>query len=334
MTPVHTRILTGFDDPTFGPAQWNALLRGGETDIVYLTWHYQRAWWETLGRGELLLIAAERAGRVVALAPFYLESGMLYSLGTSFETDHLDFIGDTSDPAVLDALLETAREQVPGFLGFRFYFVWEDSRTGERLQAAAERLGLSCYQEDEMAAPLLDLAGEPEAALAATRKKSLLRHEQFFRREGTLEVTHLRDGSAIWPHLEEFFQQHIARWEGTANPSRFTYDKARRLVERLTRIAGETGWLRFTRIDWNGRAIAFHYGFCYRGRYTCGTPSFAADLAHRSPGEVLLRQLLLAAIDEQARVFDFRTGDQPFSSGLPPKSFLSHMGTLSELARR
>ena len=214
-----------------------------------------------------------------------------------FEVDNLDFIGDTGDPAVLDALLETAREQAPGFLGFRFDFVPDSTGTGARLQAAAERLGLACYEEWDLPAPLLDLAGQPEAALAATQRKHALRHERFFRREGTLEVTHLRAGSAIWPHLEEFFQQHIARWEGTASPSPFREEKRRRLYERLTQVAGDTGWLRFTRVDWNGHPIAFHYGFCYRGRYFWNIPSFAIDLARRSPGQVLLRQLLLAAIE-------------------------------------
>ena len=41
-------------------------------------------------------------------------------------------------------------------------------------------------------------------------------------------------------------------------------------------------------------------------------PAFAIDLARRSPGEVLLRQLLLAAIAEGATVFDFGLGDEPF----------------------
>ena len=41
-------------------------------------------------------------------------------------------------------------------------------------------------------------------------------------------------------------------------------------------------------------------------------PSFAIDLAQRSPGEVLLRHLLLAALEEGAHTFDFGLGSEPF----------------------
>ena len=304
---VRTQVLKGFDDPALGPEQWNRLLGGG--DLVYMTWQCQRAWWETLGRGELLLIAAERNGRTVALAPFYTEARMVYFVGSSFELDYLDFLGDVSDPDVLDALLETARDCVPGFRGFQFYFVPDATGTGERLQGAARRLGLSCYCEDEMPAPVLDLAGQsPHLA----EKKSLARYERRLRREGEVEVRHLRDGEAILPQLNEFFAQHMARWQGTGNPSRFLYAKSRAFFERLTCAAGRTDWLRFTRVDWKGRPIAFHHGLCFRGRFFFGTSSFALDVARYSPGQVLLRHLLLAAMGEGASTFDFGTGPAPF----------------------
>jgi CelD/BcsL family acetyltransferase involved in cellulose biosynthesis len=38
------------------------------------------------------------------------------------------------------------------------------------------------------------------------------------------------------------------------------------------------------------------------------------DLAKRSPGEVLLRQLILAAVDEGATTFDFGLGEEPFKA--------------------
>jgi CelD/BcsL family acetyltransferase involved in cellulose biosynthesis len=72
------------------------------------------------------------------------------------------------------------------------------------------------------------------------------------------------------------------------------------------------GWLRFTRLDWGDRPIAFHFGFCFAGRYLWYKPSFDIGLARMSPGEALLRRLLLAAAGEGAREFDFGLGDEPF----------------------
>ena len=226
--------------------------------------------------------------------------------------DYLDFVGDIGDPETLDALLNTARGQVPDFAGFRFYFVSDKSRTGARLQKAAVRLGLACFDEGALPAPALDLAGQPDAARTATRKKSLMRHERGLQREGELAVRQFLLAAEVLPQLPEFFEQHIARRAALGQASIFLKPEQRAFYERLTRAASEQGWLRFMRVEWKGCAIAFHYGLCYRSRYLYAIPSFAIDLAKRSPGEVLLRQLLLAAIAEGASVFDFGIGDEAY----------------------
>jgi CelD/BcsL family acetyltransferase involved in cellulose biosynthesis len=307
-----TRVLEGFDDPTFGPTQWDELLAAGNSDVVYLTWHWQRAWWKIFGDGDLMLIVAERNGEAVALAPLYAHFGIVYFVGTSFESGYLDFIGDISDPEILDAILDKARARTPNFQQFLFHFVPDASLTGERLEAAANRFGLTCYEENETNGPVLELRARPDLALAAVQKKDILYHERLLRRDGRLEIFHLTDGEAILPHLEDFFEQHASRWAVKPEVSRPGHQLRRDFVLQLTRQAGTAGWLRFIRIGWNGRPIAFQYGFCYRGRYTREISTFAIDMARHGPGQVLLRQSLLAAMNEGAHTFDFGIGDQPY----------------------
>ena len=114
------------------------------------------------------------------------------------------------------------------------------------------------------------------------------------------------------PHLDSFFAQHIARWQATPFPSLFREPAQRQFYRTLSTQAADTGWLRFTRLDWDGHPIAFHFGACYEGSYLWYKPSFDVELARQSPGEVLLRQLLLAAMVEGAETFDFGLGDEAF----------------------
>jgi CelD/BcsL family acetyltransferase involved in cellulose biosynthesis len=311
MAAFDVRLLSGFDDPSLASEPWDRLLHTGDSDVVFLTRHWQEAWWECFGRGRLLLIAVERKGKLAALAPLFSEAGMVFFVGSG-GSDYLDFVGDIGDPAVLAAILDIARLQTPDFVGFRFYHVPDSSHTGRRLQAVAGRLGLDCFDEGDLPAPALALAAQPETAQAAVARKSLVRHERFFQREGGLEVEHLRRGAAILPHLEELFAQHMARWQGTPHPSLFHQPAQREFYRRVAALAGDTGWLRFTRLIWQGRTIACHFGFNYRGSYLWYKPAFDIDLARRSPGEALLRQLLLAAIEEGAHTFDFGLGDELF----------------------
>jgi CelD/BcsL family acetyltransferase involved in cellulose biosynthesis len=313
MTGISIRVLEGFGDPSFGPHQWQQL--AGERASVFQTWHWQDAWWQTFGRGRLLLILAERDGRAVTFAPLFADGGMVFFTGSG-GSDYLDFLGDTGDHEALAAILRTARDCVDGFLGFRFYHVPDDSPAGAHLAAAASVLGLNFYDEGELPAPALDLT-DRMAAEAAARKTSLLRHERALQRDGTLVIDHQRKGSAILPYLDEFFEQHRTRWEATPYPSLFL-DPAQRTFYRKLCEGGAT-WLRFTRVIWNGRTVACHFGFCLRGRFLWYKPSFAIDLARYSPGEVLLRSLLLAAMEEGAPTFDFGLGDEAFK-----KRFATH----------
>ncbi len=308
-TRVRTILLDGFDDPRVGRRRWSDLLRRGDTDGVNLTWEWQRSWWRSFGRGQMLLIAAECEDQIVALAPLFADGGMVFNICPE---DMLDFVGDVSDPDVLDAMLLTAIDSVDGFQGFQCYFVPNSSGTGERLAAAAGRLGLACCEMARLPSPYLDLAGRPDAARACTEKQSLVRHERSLGRVGRVEVHHMTRAEQILPNLECFFEQHVNRRAGTAQPSIFTNAIQRDYYRRLTEEIAPTGWLRFSRLDVDDRPVAFHYGLCYHGRYLYGIPSFDIGYSRYGPGEVLLRQLLLAAIAEGAQRFDFGIGDEQY----------------------
>ena len=292
-------------------AWWERLLAHAPGATPFMTGEWLRAWWRCFGRGRLLPIVVRDGGEPVLLAPLFADGGMVYFVGAG-GSDYLDFPGAPAAPDTLARVLALAREHTPGFVGFCFHHVPEDSATPHALRAAAALLDMDCVCEGEQVAPALDLRGDPERAARAASKRSLVRHERWFAREGALEVHHLDAGAAIAPRLDAFFEQHVARWRDTGHPSLFLDPAQRRFYHELTREAGATGWLRFTSVEWRGRPIACHFGFCYRGSYLWYKPSFAIDLARRSPGEVLLRHLLLAAREERTHCFDFGLGDEAF----------------------
>ncbi len=309
MSQISVQVFHRFEQLPLAATEWNQLLREGQTNMVFLTHQWQRTWWESFGRGELLLTAAFRQGRIVALAPFFYDSGMIYFVGSG-GSDYLGFVGDVSDPAVLAALLDAARQSVADFIGFVFYMVPDSTGLGPRLSQAAANVDLQLFEEGEILAPALDAGND--GFLAAGNKSSLVRHERQFGREGRLDVRHSSQQCEILPQLDAFFEQHVARWRDTPYPSLFVDPNQRAFYRALTAAASDEGWLRFTQITWNGSPIAFHFGFQYAGSFLWYKPSFDIELARRSPGEVLLRQLLLVAAAEGATVFDFGVGDETF----------------------
>jgi CelD/BcsL family acetyltransferase involved in cellulose biosynthesis len=308
---ISFRLLTGFDDPLMSPGHWNALVRSGPSDVIFLTYQYQKAWWQTFGRGQLLLTAALKGGEVIAIAPLFADGNMIFFVGSG-GSDYLDFIGDLSKPELLEGLLLAAASEVDGFLGYRFYHVPERSISQVLLHSFTGKQPLDFYQEETWPCPLMDLRTYPLHAQEAMQKKSLLRHQGWFERSALIESSHLTDGRQILHYLDDFFDQHIRRWAVTEFPSLFHDEKQRAFYRTLTKEMAETGWLCFTKIGWQGQTIAYHFGFFYQGSFLWYKPTFEIELSKHGPGEVLIRQLLLYAIEQEAHTFDFGMGDEAF----------------------
>jgi hypothetical protein len=319
-TAIRTRLLRGFDDPSFGRERWNALVRSSPTPSPYLCWELQRAFDEVLGAGERIFVLAERGDEPLALAAVRNEDGYVAFNGTCFEFDRLDFVGDVSEADVLEALIATVRECASGFWTFDLEFVHSDSPTHDRLPRVAKRLELRCEQKYESVALELDFRADAKRAQTATSRQ-ILKDERWLARNGRLEVRHLRDAEDILGRLPTLFDQHRRRWPGPHNPSRFHQEEVCRLFERITELCIDTELLRFTEIDWDGRPIACHYGMELAGRRFMKAFSMESELAGRSPGGILMRHVILGALEEGAEVFDFGTGEQDFKRRYATRSW-------------
>jgi len=315
MSSIQTYVLTGFNDLRLSQDQWTRLLAQGDTDVIFLTRQYLSAWWETLGEGQLLLTVAERDGKPIALAPLYATGGMIYFAASS-SADYLDFIGDTNSPDVLPALLATARDQIPEFLGFKFYFIPKRSRTGEALERAVGRLGLARVLEAEIVSPVVDLKQRADD-VQITLGRSMAKREQSFRARGSLVVTSVTKLQAIRSSLPEFFEQHGARWRAKGLPDEFADPRRRAFLAKFLELAADMGWLRFLRIDWAGRFLAAEFAWYYKGTHFSAPWCFTMAEAKHSPGHVLLRQSLLAAMAAGLHTYDLGIGDQEYKFRLP-----------------
>ena len=317
MSPIQTHILTGFDDPRIDPDVWARLLAEGGTDVLSLTWHWCRSWWETLGQGKLLFVAAERDGRIFALAPLVAIEGMIFFAGAGV-SDYLDFIGDIGNADTLRAMLAAARGEVPDFCGFRFHHIPARSRTAPLLKAVAPQLGLECDFMNDIAAVEIDLTQQRDAVMEAIGGR-MKKREDKLRREGTLVIRQETEFAAILALLDRFYTLHVARWEGTERPSQFAHPEQRAFLERFLESVADFGWSRFLWLEWNGEFLAATMDWHYRGTQFSGPWCFSQQHAKFSPGQVLLRQMVMAALDAGLHTLDLGTGDQAYKLRLPAR---------------
>lgn len=310
---IQYHVAREFNELQFTPNEWDALLKKQSDASVFLTWHYQKAWWDSYGRGKLMLICITVDGKLTAIAPLFLDEGLIYFVGSG-GSDYLNFIGVINDISIIELILTVAITDSPLCKGFLFYHVDATSPTKTILAEVSEHLGYRLINEGEMIAPFLNIIEFPEKIIEAINKKSLVRHENWFKRNGKLEIKHLSKGKEILPALSSFFEQHISRWTTTPFPSLFTDPKHCDFYIRLAEHADASGWLLFSIVSWNDKPVAYHFGFLYNGTFLWYKPSFDISLSKLSPGEVLLRNLLTNSKEKGAHIFDFGLGEESFKN--------------------
>lgn len=298
----------GGDFAGIGAAAWNGLAGRSATRTVFQTWQWHAAWWEVFGGGcELVLLAARRGGALVGLGAFFRRDGVLRFVGHG-RSDYTDLLCAADDGPVRDALLR----RLVGEL-----------RRGERIElrhlpgasptrAALAALGHGVLCTDVVPCPATVADGDPRVFHAVLHKRSLRRHHGWFRRQPGWSVEHLRDAHAVLPALDAFFAQHEARWQGTRHPSLFRDERNRAFYRAVVRELAPAGWLCFTRTRVGATLTACHFGFVHDGVLTWYKPSFAIELARRSPGEALLAELFAMAAADGLREVDFTVGDEAF----------------------
>jgi len=55
---IQYHLLSDFNDPMLSPEAWNELQCKGSGNTDFLSWPWQKTWWEVFGSGQLLILLA------------------------------------------------------------------------------------------------------------------------------------------------------------------------------------------------------------------------------------------------------------------------------------
>ncbi|HXC40278.1 MAG TPA: GNAT family N-acetyltransferase, partial [Burkholderiales bacterium] len=316
---IRTVRLEGWQDIPDLDNAWSALLQRARAGSVFQTLAWQMCWWRAFGAPhELLVVLAFSGPRLVGVAPMMVYrsgpfgAGSIRFIGSpNHASDFCDFIVDPDVPEALDALLENICGAAHQFSRIDLSHFPGHSQNLHRALDYFARRGLKACADFEMDAPVRVL-GDRQADLKAAGKTSLKRHVAFFRKSGDLRFHRCTRMEEILGYLGEFFEQHKARWGRTSTPSQFGDPAQRRFYEDLVRELFPRGWLRFDVVLFNGQPLAFHFGFEYRRSFIYYKSTFDTRFAFKAPGEVMLKFLLDAAIEDKLDEFDFTVGSESY----------------------
>lgn len=317
--PVRIACVADFESLWPRAGAWNALVRANRTDTVFQTFEWQAAWCRAFGADvRLLLLLAEAGGELVGIAPLMVSAQSLLRhprrvvefIGSE-SADYCDFILGREE--VLPLFLEWLVEHRDLWDVVDLSNLADTSPLLEALPQyfAARGLPVDLQHLCECQTRLLV---DPEEDRKLLNKKSIRRHENWFRRSGTLEFRYLEDPREVGTHLGTFFDQHVRRWGPAGYPSRFLDERHRAFYRNLVELMLPDGRARLSVLEFNGRPIAYEFGFEYGNRYYAIKPTFEPEFADHSPGTLIQKYCMDDVIERGLAEYDFTVGDEAYKS--------------------
>jgi CelD/BcsL family acetyltransferase involved in cellulose biosynthesis len=335
---------TGFDTLR---EEWNPLLRRSATNTLFLTWEWQRAWWDSFGPGKSLFLVTIRdeSGALLGIGPlFYQESPVdpaaslpaisverpiaivggepqrtVHLVGGTEVSDYLDIIAPTEcNPEVCAFLLDALETRFPEETGF----LWQlldlrclpsASPTVSSAAELARARGWQVQQAREDVCPVLELPATWDEYLA-TKLNKKQRHElrRKMRRaeEGAHVDWHWVTADDFETGLGTFFQLHKA-----SHPDKdaFMDEQMQGFFRAVARAALDQGWLRLSILRFNGQPVASYLCFDYGGDRLVYNSGFdLSAYADLGPGIVAVGYLIEEAIQRGLKRFDFLQGNERY----------------------
>ncbi|MFK7805553.1 MAG: GNAT family N-acetyltransferase [Anaerolineae bacterium] len=316
---MKTKLILGKEIFTAVPAaDWDSLAHDGITDTPFQTHAYQQAWWENLGRGELVSVTVENdANELAGLAVFLLEDGVLQFNASKEETDYLDIIVKAEQAedvwsAVFDCLCSDA-----SCLAWTTLDCWNiraDSPSKTILPRLAEGRGFSLAQERAEVCPVIPLKGDFDDYLAGIDKKQRGEIRRKMRKAvgagATIEIvdgdTDLDQAIKDFLHLLQCSTPDKQGWLEEF-PTRAN------VFNTVAKAALEAGTLllMFTVIE--GERISALFNFIYDGRiWVYNSGNDISQYRNLSLGWVLTAHAIQEGIARGCHTFDFLRGDETY----------------------
>jgi CelD/BcsL family acetyltransferase involved in cellulose biosynthesis len=293
-------------------AEWWELWRRVDAATPFQSPAWLIPWWRCFHPGELFVMTVRAAGRLIGLAPFYVEDGTrrLLPLGISV-SDHLDVLVAPG--------FEILAGQALVMEAARAGDLW-DEWSLEELAPDALAWGLPTPEgcEDvsapQSACPVLDFPPGAEniwrfVPARQRRDAHLARNRAARRGEVRIEPMDEADAPGF---LDTLFRLHGARWESRGEAGVLADDQVQDFQrDALPRLAA-AGLTRCFVVRIDEAAAAAHYGLAHRGRAYAYLTGFDPAYAFESPGVILLTHALEQAFGEGARAFHFLRGPEPY----------------------
>ena len=316
--------------------EWNELLQESAADNIFLTWEWLSAWlrWFGTERQPWVVTARQADGRLLGAAPLAVrrrvQSGLLpyrelVFLGSNQAApDHLDFI----------ARRETADMVAPALA----QYVWDNRDQWDVLsldsvtpQGTAVTHLRQCaparWQESrEIVCPFTPLPSswnDFRQQLGKNMRYNISRYDRKLAEAGDARYTQLTDPAELPDALASLRRLHLIARRGEEAAAAFWHGRMTSFQQEIAARFLANGWLRFYRLQLDGRDIGLTYNFYYANKLSYYMTGYDEAWRRYGPGRQIMAYTIRRAIGEGARELDFLRGEEAYKFSWAAQSRLT-----------
>lgn len=306
-------------------AEWDALLKRSITQVPFLLWDFQHAWWQTKGGGEwpaessqLAIITAREEDVLVGIAPLFAsekadQPRALRFIGQVEVSDYLDLIvaPDYLESFTTELLAFLAQEPTLKGLPLLLDNILEDSPSRPALRAAATGQNWVYTDEILQPSPYIPTAPDWEQYLAGLGKKQ--RHE--IRRKMRNAATQHDSSWYIMQHGEKCQQEmddflHMMRSE--PHKDTFLNPLMVDFMRAVAEAACKKEILQLAFLIMDGEKVGAYLSFINDKKLLVYNSAWNPKFSQFSPGWVLLSHLIQWAIEQGFSEVDMMRGNERY----------------------
>lgn len=270
------------------------------------------SWWDAFSPGTLCVVTVRENGRLVGLAPFYVEEGIrgghVLPIGISV-SDYLDIL-------VCPDLAAEGATAIAGSMAEQRWDCWElpDLAAGAIGWRVPRPPGYDEARDCSGICSILALppsVAELAAVIPAGRRRKIRQARNRAARGGGFEIvgTDRFTSHALFSALVRL---HALRWTSRGMPGVLADDRVVSFHRAAMPGLLATGMLRLYGLRFAGRLIAAYYGFHHAGRAYAYLTGFDPAFSSISPGTLLIAHAIEQAVRDGASEIDFLRGDETF----------------------
>jgi len=302
---------------------WKQLLTRNHQNTPFLTYEFQRAWWQHLGGGEWqdaqlnILVGRAEDGRLIGIAPLFRARSAqgkwtLQFIGSHEIADFLDFIAQEDD---LEAFIQAVFTHLEGDASWSrldLYNLVDNSISQGILRSKTREFGWTYENEILQPSPYIRVPKNLDAYIEGLGSKQAHELRRKLRRAArnpepiALEI--IQDAALLPAALHDFF----ALMTQEADKAKFMTPGMRAQMETIARTAFDGGWLQLAFLKCGTRRIAAYMNFDYDNCIWAYNAGFNSADAKLSPGWLIMAEMMRWSAEYGRRIFDLMRGGEEY----------------------